>query len=140
MKKTAVILIIAFFSMFACGGKEVKKVSDESKTAIEAFETAEKIKEAYLSRDLSALEGYTTKDGYRDMLGAMKKFDKAELNFSHKWVDIDKSTVSLRISWDGKWVTGGQTKEEKGIAIFVFEGKPLKLSTIQRANPFRQPE
>lgn len=140
MKKTAAILIIMIFSIFACGGQEVKKASDESKIALEAFETAEKIKEAYLRRDLSALEEYTTKEGYRDILGAMKKFEKAELNFSYKWVDIDKSTVSLRIFWDGKWLTGSKTKEERGTAVFVFEGKPLKLSTIQRANPFRQPE
>jgi hypothetical protein len=34
----------------------------------------------------------------------------------------------------------GQNTEERGMAVFVFEGKPLKLAQVQRANPFRQPE
>ena len=80
------------------------------------------------------------KEGYRELLGAIKRFDKAELTFSSKWVEIEKTSVSMKIAWSGKWVIGEQTTEERGTALFIFEGSPLKLSRILRANPFRQPE
>lgn len=139
MKKTT-ILLIALFVFMSCSSKEVKQETDESKKAREAFAVAETVKEAYLKRDLSAIENNTTKEGYREILGAIKNFDKADLTFSHKWVEIDKAAVSLKIAWSGTWVVSGQTTEERGTAVFVFEGRPLKLSRILRANPFRQPE
>lgn len=140
MKKALILLLIAVFSLLSCGGKEVKKVTDESKTAQEAIALAEEIKEAYLKRDLAVIERNTTKEGYRELLGAIKRFDKAELTFSSKWVEIEKTAVSMKIAWSGKWVVGEQTAEERGTAIFIFEGSPLKLSRVLRANPFRQPE
>jgi len=139
MKKTLILLLIAALSLLSCG-KEVKKVSDESKTAQEAIAVAEGIKEAYLKEDLAVIEKNTTKEGYREFLGAIKKFDKAELTFSPKWVEIEKTSVSMKIAWSGKWIVSGQTIEERGTALFIFEGRPLKLSRILRANPFRQPE
>jgi len=139
MKKTLILLFIAVLSLLSCG-KEVKKVTDESKTAREAIALAEEIKEAYLKKDLAVIEKNTTKEGYREFLGAIKRFDKAELTFSSKWVEIEKTSVSMKIAWSGKWVVGEQTAEERGTALFIFEGRPLKLSRILRANPFRQPE
>jgi len=139
MKKIAIILIVTL-SVISCGKKEVKKVTAESKIAQEAFAVSEEIKEAYLKKDLPSIEKNTTKEGYRELIGAIKSFDKAELTFSDKWVDIDKAAVSLKIAWEGKWVVRGETIEERGTAIFIFEGSPLKLSRILRNNPFRQPE
>lgn len=139
MKKTT-ILLIALFVFMSCSSKEVKQETDESKKAREAFAVAETVKDAYLKKELSPIENNTTKEGYREILGAIKNFDKADLTFSHKWVEIDKAVVSLKIAWSGTWVVSGQTTEERGMAIFVFEGSPLKLSRILRANPFRQPE
>ncbi len=40
----------------------------------------------------------------------------------------------------GTWTVKGKATEERGLAIFVFEGKPLQLARIQRENPFKQPE
>ncbi|TAL26987.1 MAG: hypothetical protein EPN94_02195 [Nitrospirae bacterium] len=139
MKKIA-LLLIALFVLISCSSKDVKQETDESKTAKEAFAVAEAVKDAYLKKDLSAIESNTTKEGYREILGAIKNFDKAELTFSHKWVELDKSAVSLKIAWSGTWVVSGQTTEERGTAIFVFEGSPLKLNRILSTNPFRQPE
>jgi hypothetical protein len=140
MKKALILLLIAVLPLLSCGKKEVKKVTDESKTAQEAIALAEEIKEAYLKRDLAVIEKNTTKEGYRELLGAIKSFDKAELTFSSKWVQIEKTSVSMKIAWSGKWVVSGATTEERGTALFIFEGSPLKLSRILRANPFRQPE
>ncbi|MDI6744818.1 MAG: hypothetical protein QMD07_05510 [Thermodesulfovibrionales bacterium] len=140
MKKPLILLLIVSFALLSCGKKEVKKVTEESKTAQEAIALAEEIKEAYLKRDLAAMEKNTTKEGYRELLGAIKSFDKAELTFSPKWVEMDKAAVSMKIAWSGKWIVSGETIEERGTALFIFEGSPLKLSRVLRANPFKQPE
>ncbi|MBI4685498.1 MAG: hypothetical protein HY755_09900 [Nitrospirae bacterium] len=138
--KRAILLLFVLSFFFSCSDKEVKKVTEESLTAQEAFTVAEAIKDAYLNKNLSSIESNTTKESYRELFGAIKSFDKASLTLSPKWVEIEKSTVSVKIAWDGTWVVRGKTTEEQGVAIFVFEGKPLKLSRILKANPFRQPE
>ncbi len=137
--KIFIYLFIIFF-LISCGGKEVKKVSPESKLVQEAFTLAETIKKAYLKNDLETLEKNSTKEGFRELVGAMKSFNSAELTFTPTWVEIEDSTVNLNISWKGTWSVRSKVNEERGVALFVFEGKPLKLSQIKRSNPFRQPE
>ena len=127
-----------FFS--ACGSKEVKPVSKDSELAQEAFKLSETLKKAYLNDDKAGLERNSTKEGYRELIGSIKSFDKAELTFTPTWVEIQDSTVNLSVSWKGTWIVKGKTTEERGLAVFVLEGNPLKLSQIQRANPFSQPE
>ena len=133
------MLVLLLFPV-ACGKKEVKPVTQESKTTQEAFELAEAIKKAYEEKDKSALEENTTADGYRELIGAIKSFDRAELVFTPTWVEIKDSSVSLNISWKGAWTVRGTVTNESGLAVFVLEGSPLKLSKILRENPFRQPE
>lgn len=142
------VLSILLSSIFAlslltfCGTKQTKKVSDESKIAQAAIELAENLKDAYISKDLTTFEKNTAEDGYSfaKLAGKMKNFDSAELSFTPTWVEIEGSTVRLSISWKGKWTVNDKVTEERGLAIFVFEGQPLKLGQIQRANPFAQPE
>jgi hypothetical protein len=132
------IIIIMFLT--SCGKKEVKPISEESRIAQEAFKIADTIRVAYLSSDRKTLEKNSTKDGYRELIGAIKKFDSAELFFTPTWVEIEGSTVNLTVSWKGVWIIGDTKKEGKGIAVFVLEGNPLKLEQVLRANPFREPE
>ncbi|MBI4690749.1 MAG: hypothetical protein HY754_10880 [Nitrospirae bacterium] len=132
--------LITIVFLLSCSEKEVKKVTDESKTAMEAFAVAETIRDAYLKKDLLTIENNSTKEGYRELLGAMKSFEKVELSFSPKWVEIEKSMVSLKIAWNVTWIVSGRATDERGTAVFIFEGRPLKLSRILQANPFRQPE
>ena len=138
----SVALIGLFIMLFlvACGKKEVKPVSQESKLAQEAFQLAETLKNAYVKNDRGTLEESSTKDGYRELIGVMKKFDKVELTFTATWVEIKDSSVYLSVSWKGVWTVGTKSREERGLAIFVLEGSPLKLARVQRDNPFRQPE
>lgn len=135
-----VVIMTALLLTSCSGGKEVKKMSEESKIAQEAFNLAETIKNAYIRNDRETLEKVSTKDGYRDIIGATKNFDSAELTFTPTWVDIQDSVVNLTVSWKGTWTVKDKVTEERGIAVFVFEEKPLLLARIQRANPFRQPE
>lgn len=133
-----ILFAAALFALVSCS--EAKKVTQESITAKEAFAVAEEIKEAYLDRDRADIEKNCTLNGYKEVAGAMKDFEKAELDFAYKWVDIEQSSVSLRVAWSGKWTISNKTFEERGIAIFLLEGNPLKLNKILRENPFRQPE
>lgn len=134
------IYLIAIFLLMSCGGKEVKQVSLESKLVQEAFALAETMKNAYLKNDRETLEKNSTKEGYRELIGAMKSFDRAELTFTPTWVEIEDSTVHLTVSWKGTWTVREKVIEERGVALFLLEGKPLKLAQIKRSNPFRQPE
>lgn len=135
-----IFMLVSLLFPVGCGKKEVKPVTQESKTAQEAFELAATIKKAYEEKDKSALEEHTTAEGYRELISAMKSFDSAELTFTPTWVEIKDSSVSLNISWKGAWTVRGTVTNESGLAVFVLEGSPLKLSKILRENPFRQPE
>jgi hypothetical protein len=126
--------------MVACGGKEVKQPSQESQLVLEAFDVAEKLKDAYIHKDRKSLELHTTVDGHRELISSLKNFDHAEITFTPTWAEIEDSSVRLTISWKGTWLISGKTTEERGIAVFILQGTPLKLAQIQRANPFRQPE
>ena len=137
--KSIVLSILLVFFM-SCGKKEVKKVSEESLMAQEAFKLAETIKQAYLDNDRKVIERNATQDGYRELVGEIKNFDSANLEFVPTWVEIDDTVVRLTVSWQGTWIESGVTKEDRGIAVFVMEGKPLKVAQILRASPFRQPE
>lgn len=131
-------LLILF--LISCGKKEVKPVSEESKIAQEAIVLAETIRDAYVKNDRGTLEKHSTRNGFRELIGAIKSFDSVELTFTPTWVEVDNSTVSLHVSWKGTWAVAGKRTEERGTAVFVLEGRPLKLVQVQRENPFRQPE
>ena len=132
--------LMSVFLLISCGKKEVKQVSEDSKTAQEAFMLADVIKDAYIENDLSSLEKNTTEDGYKDIIEARKIFDSAELFFSPHWVEIEDSMVNLQVSWKGTWTVKGKRIEDRGLAVFVMEGRPLKLAKVLRDNPFRKPE
>jgi hypothetical protein len=146
MNKIAIEILTVFIGIFfatllmSCGKKEVKPVSQESKLAQEAFELAETLKNAYMKKDRETFADNCTNDGYRELIGVIKQFDKAELTFTPTWVEIKDSSVYLSVSWKGIWTIGTKSREERGLGVFVLEGKPLKLARIQRENPFRQPD
>ena len=136
----ALRIVFVLLLLVSCGKKEVKPVSPESKLAKEAFRIAETLKQAYINKDKAALEENSTPDGYKELIGTIRYFDRADITFTPTWVDIKDSTVSLTISWKGTWTVGGKATEERGLAIFILEGQPLKLTSVQRENPFSQPE
>ena len=139
MKKLILSFLVLFF-LVSCGKSEVKQVTEDSKTAKEAFALIGAIKDAYVKRDMKSIEGLTTRDGYRTVLGAMKNFDSAELTFNPAFVEIDGETVNVNISWKGVWKKDRRTIDERGMAIFILKERPLKVHNILRANPFRYPE
>jgi len=140
MKKLIVLTLIVLISLISCGKSEVKQVTDDSKTATESFALIGAIKDAYVKKDMKDIEGRTTRDGYRTIIGAMKNFESVELTLNPSFVEIDGDTVNVNVSWKGIWKKDGKAIDERGIAVFVLKEKPLKVHNILRANPFRYPE
>jgi len=133
------VLLLVFLA--ACGGKkEVKQVSQESRVSQEAFSVVEQLRMAYLKRDFTVIADYSTAEGYREIIDSLKHFDSADLTFTPRWVEMEKSMVYVNVSWQGSWKVGKETFRERGMAIFLFEGTPLKLAKIVRGNPFKYPE
>ena len=140
MRKTALVLLLIFLTVpLSCGKKEVKPVSQDSKTAEEAFALADHIRDAFMKNDRDAVQKDTTESGYKDIYNGRKSYDSVELEFTPRWVDIDQAQVTLNITWKSKWTVAGRQVEDRGMAVFVMEGRPLKLSAIQRSNPFNVP-
>ena len=140
MKKIALVLLVCCV-VASCGGKkEVKQVSQESKTATEAFALAETIRTAFIRNDTATLQKNSMETGLRDITANTKTFDSVELSFTPRWVEIEGSQLMVNIAWKSTWVRSGQRSEERGMAVFVMEGTPLRMSKILRANPFVFPE
>ncbi len=135
----AVVLIMAVLAA-SCGKKTVKRVSEDSKIATESFAVVDAIKKAYLKKDISGIEVNTTKDGFREISSLMKSFDSAELDFNPVLVEIEEGTVTYNVSWTGTWTKNGKTTQQRGMAVFVLKGVPLKVDAVSRANPFKYPE
>jgi hypothetical protein len=142
MRSLLCLLLIVIIALAAsCGGKkEAKKVSPDSELALEAFSVVETIRDAYVRKDHKSIERSTTREGYRSVMSAVKPFDHAELDCNPAWVEIEGSEVRVNVSWKGKWHKAGKMTDERGMAVFVMRGKPLKLDAILRANPFAYPE
>ncbi|HYQ47676.1 MAG TPA: hypothetical protein VEP69_01300 [Thermodesulfovibrionales bacterium] len=136
MKKTALILLICCLTV-ACGGKkEVKQVSPESKTATEAFALTETIKTAFIKNDTATLQKNSTETGMKDITANRKAYDSVDIFFTPRWVEIEGNQLMVNIAWKSSWTVSGRRSEERGMAVFVMEGTPLRVSKILRANPF----
>jgi hypothetical protein len=140
MKRLLALGLILLVFVVACGKKEVKRVSADSKMTTEAFAVVEKLRAAYLKNDFSAIQQNTTRYGYSSIANARKSFDSAELTFNPVLVEIFGDTVNVYISWNGTWKKNGKTFEDKGLADFILKEKPLKVDEILRDNPFSKPE
>lgn len=141
MKRLVLVMLVLPLLVASCGGKkEVKRVSEDSRIATEAFGVAEAVRDAYARKDIGAIENNTTKEGFQAVSRGLRNFDSVDLVFAPIYVEIIEGTVNLNISWKGVWKRGGTESEERGMAIFVLKGRPLRVDTVLRANPFRYPE
>lgn len=141
MKVKIISFFVVFLALSACGGKrEVKQVSMESKIAQEAISVMESIRELYVKKDLPPIAERATQEAYKEIIDSIKHFDSVELTFTPRYVEIDQTKVYLNIAWKGTWSVGKETFRERGMAVFLLEGRPLKLRKILRGNPFRYPE
>ena len=138
--KKILLLVLACVMLISCGKKEVKPVSQESKMTMEAFALAETVKNAFIVKDNITLKKNSTDSGYKDITANTRSFDNVEITFTPRWVDMEKDKLEVNISWKSTWIVSGKSTVERGMAVFVMEGTPLKVSNILRANPFVMPE
>ena len=134
--KKILLLVLACFMLISCGKKEVKEVSQESMMTKEAFALAETIKNAFIVKDNITLKKNSTEAGYKDITANTRSFDSVEITFTPRWVEIENNQLQVNISWKSAWVVSGRSTAERGMAVFVMEGIPLKVSKILRGNPF----
>jgi hypothetical protein len=136
MKKIT-LLLLASVLLVSCGGKkEVKQISQESKTATEAFGVAETIKNAFVKKDSATIQRNATEAGFKDITTGKQVFDSVDITFTPRWVEIEGDQMFVNISWKSTWLLSGRKTDERGMAVFVMEGNPLKVTKILRANPF----
>jgi hypothetical protein len=140
MMKKILLLALACVMLISCGKKEVKPASQESKMTMEAFALAETIKNAFIVKDDITLKKNSTESGYKDIMANTKSFDRVELSFTPRWVDIETNQLHVNISWKSAWIVSSKSTAERGMAVFVMKGTPLKVSNILRANPFVMPQ
>lgn len=136
MKNIALILLVCCLAVACSGKKEVKQVSPESRTATEAFTLAEAVKTAFIKNDTATLQKNSTDTGLKDITANRKSFDSVAITFTPRWVEIEGSQLMVNIAWKSSWTVSGRRSEERGMAVFVMEGTPLRVSKILRANPF----
>jgi hypothetical protein len=136
MMKKILLLLLFGVLLVSCGKKEVKQVSQDSKMALEAFTVAETVKNAFMVNDDITLKKNSTEAGYRDIMENKKAYDRVELTFTPRWVEIENNQLQVNIAWKGVWVAAGKSTEERGMAVFVMDGAPLKITKVLRANPF----
>ncbi len=134
--KKILLLLFAGVLLVSCGNKEVKQVSQDSKLTLEAFALAETVKNAFVVKDDITLKKNSTEAGYRDIMENTRAYDRVEFTFTPRWVEIEDNKLQVNIAWKSVWVVSGKSTEESGMAVFVMEGVPLKVSKILRANPF----
>lgn len=139
MKKIT-LLLLACMLLVSCSKKEVKQTTQESKSAIEAFGIAETIKNAFVKKDLTTLQRNTTEAGMKDVMSGKQAYDSVDITLTPRWVEIEGEQMLVNISWKSSWTLSGRKSEERGMAVFVMEGNPLKLTRILRANPFKLQE
>ncbi len=138
--KNKVLLAVLLVLLSSCGGKEVKPVSPESKIALESFSVAESVRSAFIKNDLYALQNDSVNEGYRDLTANKRPYESVELDFTPRWVEINDDRVTLNVSWKSRWIVSGKDTTDRGMAVFLLEGRPLKISKILRGNPFIFPE
>ncbi len=140
MKKITLLLLASILLVSCSGKKEIKQVSQESKTATEAFGIAEMIKNAFVKKDSTTIQRHTTDAGFRDIMAGSKVFDSVDITFTPRWVEIEGDQMLVNISWKSTWILSGRKTDERGMAVFVMEGNPLRVTKILRANPFTSQE
>lgn len=138
--RNKVFLLAFIVLLFSCGSKEVKPVSPESKISLEAFALAETIRAAFIKNDLFSLQNNSTPEGYKDITVNRRPFDGVELTFTPRWVEIEGGQTTLNVAWKSRWTASGKVFTDRGMAVFVLEGSPLKVSKVLRGNPFIFPE
>ncbi|MEN2986192.1 MAG: hypothetical protein ABDH16_06025 [Thermodesulfovibrionaceae bacterium] len=136
-----IVIFILFLLIFSCGSKkQVRVPSFEYTYTNQAFKVVDELRQAYQNKDNLGIRKNCSESAYREIIASIKPFDKAELEFTPVFAEIEADTLRLYISWNGRWSYIGKETEERGLAIFLMRGSPPKVEKIIRGNPFKYPD
>ncbi len=136
MKKIYIIFLLII--SLGCTDKSIKP-SEDSRSATDAFNTINIIREAYEKKDEAVLQNHMdtllAENTIRGLL-----FEKAELVFTPRIVKITDSSVKVNFNWRGSWWLSKDKKlENGGVADLVFHKETMRLIYIDGDNPFLTP-
>ncbi|MDO8281114.1 MAG: hypothetical protein Q7U10_00565 [Thermodesulfovibrionia bacterium] len=138
MKKIYLLLMIMAIFTAGCGKDEVKPSYDSAIT-LNALQTVNKIKEAYMAKDTATLGANMNKELY-DGISDKLVFEKADLSFSTpRIVRISDPDVKVLLNWQCEWTVDGTMLRDRGVSTLVFNVDTMKLVRIEGASPFNTP-
>ncbi|MBI4698030.1 MAG: hypothetical protein HY758_03745 [Nitrospirae bacterium] len=132
----AILIILVFIS--GCSGKDKVKPSADSLLTTEALNDISIVRTAYQDKNNSALQNYLAPELYESISKQMF-FDRNDLSLSPQIVRIIGTEVMVTVNWQGVWTMKSEARKDRGVAIFVFEGSPMKLVRIDGDHPFLIP-
>ncbi len=138
MKKTYILLIIACLIFINCGGKKEIKPSADSVITQNSLRVIDAVKNAYQEKDGPVLLENMSPELSADITNRLI-FDSAELHFTPRMIKLKASTIMVNLNWHGTWVIKSDTIKNRGVAVFVLEGEPVKLIQVKGDNPFHTP-
>jgi cell division septation protein DedD len=134
MKKLYTSIIILGLILLGCGKDQVKPSADSTLTQ-QALNSIRTIITAYEEKDRNTLRNHLA-PGIADSILEELSFEKAELSFVPRMVRIIGPAVNINLTWQGTWTIQGNGMKNRGIAVFVLEGEPLKLVKVEGDTPF----
>ncbi|MBI4844715.1 MAG: hypothetical protein HY809_10435 [Nitrospirae bacterium] len=138
MKHIYFLLLITALIPFACGKDEIQP-SYDSVVATNAMNAVNAVREAYVAKDITALEQKLDKDLFKTV-SARLYFENAELSFSApRSVRISDPEVKVLLNWQGAWRVENSTRRDRGVSTMVFNIDTMKLIRIEGTNPLKVP-
>ena len=128
--------------LLACGSQE-KRPSQDVLLAEQATKHIERLRSEYASMSMSGLEALCSAEAYEAIERDLGKnaHSPSTLEFVPEWVEISvDGTIEVRVGWSGTWtLSGGEEARDKGKAVFVLGGRPMRLQKLKGASPFAAP-
>ncbi len=138
MKKYIALLILLVLIISGCASDK-KKPSDDSHSAVEAYDHIIAVKEAYEIKNIFIIKHLVPE--LSEHIIKELSFEKAELSFEKRLVRITKTSIIVNLNWQGLWWIEKDRKiENRGVADFVLNRETMILSRIDGDNPFLLPE
>ena len=123
--------------------KDVVAPNEDTVMTREGMAALDGLRKAYQDRSAEDMRAFTTPGGFEEVSSGLPEFERAELEFRPKWVEIDAAkVVTFTVSWKGSWwgLPGEEQEAERtGIAVFRMTGRPLKIDAILSGSPFVPP-
>lgn len=138
MKNWLILIVIVLLS-FGCSKDKVKP-SEDSLIATQAIENINIVKDAYLQKDKTTLQTHAASNASEDIINNMY-FEKAEMEFNPRFINITESAVKVNLNWQGAWWIAAERKlDSRGAVNFFLDKDTLKLIKIDGDSPFQIPQ